>query len=705
MGATQQNHPHEPARIRSQPPLGGNRIEGRQVNLGSPSWRIGVDVGGTFTDVSLLNENTGATFVNKTSTRGDDLVSSVMEGIAAVIALHDVAPADVSYVAAGSTIALNTIIEHSGSKTGLIVTKGFRDVLEIRRTRLPDAPNFNARRPVPLVRRALVAEADERLHASGRVIRKLDEAELRKSVASLVEAGVEALAVSFLHSYANNEHEIAALELISREWPDLFVCASSDIWPEQREYERTLLTVMNAYIGPQMGAYYQTVAERLRELGLTCPVLVTQSNGGMISIAEAARTPVRTILSGPAVGVTGAAKVSIDERPQLFTFDMGGTSADMAIVDDQPLLGTESMVGDYPLFMPAVSIDTIGAGGGSVALRDSQGLLKVGPRSAGAFPGPAAYCRGGTEPTVTDAYLVSGILGERDLLGGAMEISLARAEEAIAPLADSLGLSIKETAEGILRVATANMYASLLPLIARHGVDYTEFTLMPFGGAGPTHGFMLASEVGIRSVMIPPAPGGMCAVGAALTDLQMDFVASGRWSLSDEDGVREVFDGLEQQARVWLDEQNVALDRARMFHTGDMRYAGQSYELTVDMDKGALAASEFHRRYHDVYGYSDDSMPLEVLQLRLLVQVPSSVPGSEHREAADAAPPEPLEHRSVAYLGETILVPVYRREDLVEGLRMRGPAVLTQYDTTTFVTPNFEFWREPVSGNLRGVML
>jgi N-methylhydantoinase A len=674
------------------------------VSNGSQFWRIGVDVGGTFTDVSLLNERTGASFVNKTSTRRDDLVGSVLEGIRAVITEHDVAPADISYVAAGSTIALNTIIEHSGCKTGLIVTKGFRDVLEIRRTRLPDAPNFNARRPVPLVRRALVVEADERLHASGRVIRAIDVAALRKSVASLVEEKIEALAVSFLHSYANPEHEIAALELVHREWPSLYVCASSDIWPEQREYERTLLTVMNAYIGPRMGAYYNTVEQRLRDLGMTCPLLVTQSNGGMISIADAARTPVRTILSGPAVGVTGAAKVSIEEHPRLFTFDMGGTSADMAIVDDQPLLGTESMVGDYPLFMPAVSIDTIGAGGGSVAQRDSQGLLKVGPRSAGAFPGPAAYGRGGTEPTVTDAYLVSGILGEHDLLGGAMQISLARAEAAISGLAESLGLSVQATAEGILRVATANMYASLLPLIARHGVDYTEFTLMTFGGAGPTHGFMLASEVGIRSVMVPPAPGGMCAVGAALTDLQMDFVASGRWSLSEEAGVREVFDSLERQAREWLDAQGVAQDEARMFHTGDMRYAGQSYELTVDMENGALAAGEFHRRYHEVYGYSDDSMPLEVLQLRLLVQVPSKVPGSHESHHAGETAAEPREFRSVAYLGQTFSVPVYRRSDLVEGVRMKGPAILTQYDTTTFVTPNFDFWREPISGNLRGVM-
>ncbi|MBA3621013.1 MAG: hydantoinase/oxoprolinase family protein [Euzebyales bacterium] len=672
------------------------------MTAGPQVWRLGVDVGGTFTDIALLNEATGASAVHKTPTRADDLVGSVIQGIDEVLGETGVAAGDVAYVSAGSTIALNTIIEHSGCKAGLLVTKGFRDVLEIRRTRLPDAPNFNARRPVPLIRRALVVEAEERLHVSGRVLRPLDPATVHDQVATLVDVGVEAIAVSFLHSYVSPVHERLALDVIRTSWPDLFVCASSDIWPEQREYERTLVTVMNAYIGPRMGAYYGHLEQRLRALGMQCPLLVTQSNGGMISIAEAARTPVRTVLSGPAVGVTGAAKVTTDERPKLFTFDMGGTSADMAIVDEHPLLGTESLIGDYPLFMPAVSIDTIGAGGGSIAYRDSQGVLKVGPRSAGAFPGPAAYLRGGTEPTVTDAYLAMGIIGEHDLLGGAMEISRAAAETAIAGLAEQLGLTVEATAEGIIRVATANMYAELLPLIARHGVDYTEFTLMAFGGAGPAHGFMLASEVGIRSVLVPPSPGGMCAVGAALTDLQMDFVASGRWELSDSAAVKATYEELGERARTWLADQGLSEEEARFFRTADMRYEGQSYELTVDMDPGSLSADEFHRRYRDVYGYSDEGTPLEVLQLRLLVKVPSRALDRDAAGGAATARPEPVEQRSVRYLGETISVPVYRRPELPEDVRIDGPAVLVQYDTTTFVTPDFVFWREAGTGNVRG---
>lgn len=671
-------------------------------NAGS-TWRLGVDVGGTFTDVTLVDETTGRSAVHKTPTRGDDLVGSVVTGVEEVLAANAVRPGEVAYVAAGSTIALNTIIEHSGCRAGLVVTRGFRDVLEIRRTRLPDAPSFNARRPVPLIRRAFVVEADERLHASGRVLRTLDEGSLYKQVEDLVDRGIEALAISFLHSYADPVHERAARALVERQWPELFVCASSDIWPEQREFERTLVTVMNAYIGPRMGGYYGRLERRLRDLGLRCPLLVTQSNGGMLSIAEAARTPVRTLLSGPAVGVTGAAKVATEDEARLFTFDMGGTSADMAVVDGQPLLGTESAIGDYPLFMPAVSIDTIGAGGGSVAYRDAQGVLKVGPRSAGAYPGPAAYDRGGTEPTVTDAYLVTGILGEGDLLGGSMQMSRARSEDAVGGLAAELGLTVRRAAEGILRVATANMYAELLPLIARHGVDYTEFTLMAYGGAGPLHGFMLASEVGIGSVLVPPFPGGMCAVGAALTDVQMDFVASGRWDLSDTAAVRATFEQLEGRALRWLDEQGLPDARARFDRTADMRYTGQSYELTVDMDPGALSADEFHRRYRDVYGYSDETTPLEVLQLRLLARVPSATLAGGAGSTASRCAPEPVEQRTVTYRGTSAEVPVYRRGDLADEVRMSGPAILLQYDTTTFVTPEFDFWQEPVSGNVRGV--
>jgi N-methylhydantoinase A len=383
----------------------------------------------------------------------------------------------------------------------------------------------------------------------------------------------------------------------------------------------------------------------------------------------------------------------------VFTFDMGGTSADMSVVDGRPRLGTDSVIGDFPLFMPAVSIDTIGAGGGSIAWVDDHGVLKVGPRSAGAVPGPACYDRGGTDPTVTDVYLLTGIIGEDDLLGGAMRLSRPRAEAAVGGLARRLGRSTAETAEAVLRVATANMYAELLPLIARSGVDHREFVLMPYGGAGPTHAFLLASEVGIPAVLIPPRPGAMCALGAALTDLAMDFVRSGRWSLAETGAIAASFAALEEQADRWLRDQGLATGEAVYERSADMRYEGQSYELTVALD-GTDPAGAFHRRYEQVYSYSDPATPVEVLHLRLLARVPAAR-RARRGAAGGVASPVPVATRTVSHGGASLQVPVYRRADLPAGWRAAGPAVITQYDTTTFVTPEFDVAVD-VHGNLRG---
>jgi N-methylhydantoinase A len=663
-------------------------------------WRLGIDVGGTFTDVTLVDEDGGRMLVHKAPTTRDHLVAGVMQAVDEALRKGALDAGAVAYVAAGSTVALNTIIERSGTEAGLLVTRGFRDVLEMRRTRLPDAPSFEAARPVPLVRRARVAEVDERLDATGRVLRSLDPAHVLDAVQQLVDKGIEALAISLMHAYANPAHELTARDVVAERWPHLFVCTSSQIWPERREYERTLVTVMNAYVGPRMQAYYADLERRLRRRGLSCPILVTQSNGGMLSIHEAIHTPVRTVLSGPAVGVTGAARLAAEaDTERIFTLDMGGTSADMSVVDGRPRLGTESVIGDFPLFMPAVWIDTIGAGGGSIAWIDPHGVLKVGPRSAGAVPGPACYDRGGTEPTVTDVYLLTGILGVSDLLGGAMPLSRRRAEEAVGGLAARLDRTVPEAADAVLRVATANMYAELLPLIARHGVDHRNFVLMAFGGAGPTHAFLLADEVGIPEVLVPPAPGAMCALGAALTDLTMDFVASGRWEVSDDRAIETSFAMLEERARRWLGEQGLAADKAVYERSADMRYEGQSYELTVHLD-GGVSPDAFHRRYEEVYSYADPGSPVEVLHLRLLARVPTarvSIVGA----GTPHAHPAPAEVRAVTHGGAELSVPVYRRQDLPRDWHASGPAIITQYDTTTFVTPQFDISVDSW-GNLRG---
>lgn len=665
-------------------------------------WRIGVDVGGTFTDVVLVEEESGRLVVHKVPTVPEDPVVGVLNGVREALSEANVAPEQIVYFGGGSTLALNTIIERSGIKAGLLVTHGFRDVLELRRTRLPDAPSFEAARPVPLVRRALVREVHERVNADGAVLRPLNRDSVLNGVADMVDAGVEAVAISFLHAYANPKHERTARALVSEQWPDLFVCTSAETWPQKREYERTLITVMNAYVGPTMQRYFRRLEAGLREIGIDCPLLVTQSNGGTMSLADAADAPVRTMFSGPASGVMAGAKITREaDVSRLFTLDMGGTSADIAVVDESPGFSTESQIGDFPFFMPAVAIDTIGAGGGSIAWIDDQGVLKVGPRSAGAEPGPVCYDRGGTEPTVTDAYLVTGIIGADDLLGGAMHLSREKAEGALAALGNEIGLTAVEAGEAIIRIATANMYAEFLPLIARHGVDHRDFALVPFGGAGPTHAFLLATEAGIGRLLIPRTPGVMCALGAALTDLQMDFVRSVQWELTDTATMANAFADLEERANEWLASQGIVSD-VECIRSADMYYQGQSYELTVELPEGLDPAEAFHRRYEQVYGYRDPSSPIEVLQLRLLARVPNPNPNlAPYERPPETDDPQPVEQRRIIYRGDERTVPVYRRSALPPDVRMSGPAILTQYDTTIFVTPDFDFWVD-VWGNVRG---
>jgi N-methylhydantoinase A len=599
-------------------------------------------------------------------------------------------------------LALNTVIQRSGVETGLIITHGFRDILEIRRTRLPDAPSFEAARPIPLVRRALVREVPERVLADGTVLKSLEKDEGAIAAEDLVAKGVKALAVCFLHSYANPKNERIVRDLIANRWPDVFLCTSHEIWPQQREYERALLTVMNAYVGPVMRRYYGRLEEGLREIGIRCPVLVTQSNGGTMSVPDAARVPVRTMLSGPASGVMASVKEAKEERmDHFFTLDMGGTSADMATVDGTPRFSTDSAIGDFPLFMPAIAIDTLGAGGGSIAWVDDQGVLKVGPRSAGAVPGPACYGRGGEEPTVTHAYLFSGIIGLNDLLSGEMELSAERAERALIGLVGRIGLDAQGTAKAVLRVATANMYAEFLPMVARFGVDQREFVLVPYGGAGPTHAFLLADEAGLDRLLIPRTPGAMCALGAALADLQMDFVRSVRASLRDVSSLESTFGELEKEAAAWISGLGIEGERFEYRRSADMRYHGQSFELTVDLSNAVEPTEAFHRHYEQVYGYRDADGSIEVLQLRVLAKAPNPQPGlSNTRAPASVDAPAPADQRRIRYQGNFLSVPVYRRTDLPEGARLSGPAVLTQYDTTVFVTPGFEFWAD-ARGNLR----
>ena len=652
-----------------------------------------MDVGGTFTDLILMDEASGAFVVGKTDSRPERPREAILEGLQGLLDREGVQQQEVRSLVHGTTLGLNTLLQRSGATTGLLITQGFRDVLELRRVRLPGAPSFYAVTPRPLVKRRHVRELDERILANGRVYRPLDPQEAVGKARELQAQGVQALAICLLHAYRNPLHEQEAAQAIREALPDLYVCASSELWPQQREYERALVTTMNATIGPRLREHFASLEQDLRPTR----VLSTKSNGGVMTAQAAARSPAETLLSGPAAGVTAAAHLGkVTGRTRLIAFDMGGTSADISIVDGEVGFSSESQIGDFPLILPAVDVTSIGAGGGSIAWVDPSGVLKVGPHSAGAQPGPACYGRGGTEPTVTDAYVACGLIAPDEFLGGQLSLSRDLARQALARLGQTLALSPEDVASGILRVATAAMYAEFLPLMAQHGVDHRAFALLAYGGAGPTHAFLLAREVGIRTVVVPPSPGTLCALGCLLADLRADFVRTVYAALDDgsRDQLASELTDLETQAHAWLAEQGASNATREIVRWADLRYRGQSFEVPVQLSRGGLPGLTelpelFHARHQAVYGFNDPQAAIEVINLRVQAVGGVAKPDRLTPRPAEGAPSRPPRRRSVLLDGEHLEATVYAREALAPDSRLNGPAIVVQYDTTTFVPPNY----------------
>src|SRR5271163_842416 len=520
------------------------------------AWRIGVDSGGTFTDICLFDETSGRIAVWKVSSTPADPSGAVARGVEEGLAEIAVPASDVSYFGHGTTVATNALIQHRGARTGLITSAGFRDLLEIGRQKRPDLYDLQADKPPVLVDRALRCDVPERLRHDGTVETALDEEAVRDAVRALREAGVKGVAICFLYSFLDSKHEATARRIVAEEFPEAFVCASHEVAPEFREYERLSTTVVNAYLGPIMEFYIRGVADRLNTLGVTATPHLTQSNGGVIGLDTAARLPVRTVLSGPSTGVVGAEVTArlagIDD---LITFDMGGTSTDVALMQGgEARLAREAVVHGYPIKAPMLDIHTVGAGGGSIAYVDSGGLLKVGPRSAGADPGPVCYDRGNTEPTVTDANVVLQTLKPLYLLGGRMKVRQDLSRAAIDRLAAQLGMDTMATAQGILAVVTANMAKAIRVISVQRGHDPRDYTLMAFGGAGPLHAARLARELDIKRVLVPRNPGILCAMGLLLTDLRADF-ATTRLTLLGQAAIMEIagaFDELSVRAEQWF---------------------------------------------------------------------------------------------------------------------------------------------------------
>jgi N-methylhydantoinase A len=664
------------------------------------AWRIGVDSGGTFTDVCLFNDETGVLAVWKVPSTPDDPSLGIAAGVAAGLERVDAPAESITYFGHGTTVATNALIQHRGAKTGLITTDGFRDLLEIGRQKRPDLYDIQVDKPVVLVTRDLRMEVPERIRHDGSVEVPLDRNAVQAAIHALKAAEVEAVAVCFLYGFVSEVHEAIVVWLLEQAFPEAFLSVSHAVAPEFREFERLSTTVVNAYLGPVMRKYIQLLAGRLAASGMVAAPHLTQSNGGVLSFEQAAKLPVRTVLSGPSTGVVGAREVGRQAGyADLITFDMGGTSSDVALLSGgQCRLASEAVIHGYPIKAPMLDIHTVGAGGGSIAFVDGGGLLKVGPRSAGAVPGPVCYGYGATEPTVTDANVVLGTLNPTTLLGGRMPVRRDLAVQAVSVLAERLRLDMMETAQGIVSVVTANMARAIRVISVQRGYDPRDYALLAFGGAGPLHAARLARELEIGRVLVPVSPGILCATGLLLTDLRTDFASTRLTVLDDAAGmvVEDAFATLTARANAWFDSEGISADSRQIVRTVDMRYAGQNYELAIAMQDdlgGAFAAA--HRQ---LYGFAVENEPVQLVTFR--VEASGIVPKAAFSPQPDAGPDAGgaiVGHRRVwlPEAGGFADCPVYERSLLRAGNRFSGPAVIEQMDATTLVLPDMDVRVEP----------
>jgi N-methylhydantoinase A len=665
------------------------------------TWRIGVDSGGTFTDICLFDDATGRLEVWKVPSTPDDpsrgIAVAVEEGVGHVGAEAAV----LGYFGHGTTVATNALIQHRGAVTGLLTTDGWRDLLEIGRQKRPDLYDLQADKPPVLVSRDLRCEVPERVRHDGTVETPLDTEAVRAAARRLRAAGVQAAAVCFLYGFVRPAHEAAARRILAEELPGVFLSTGHEVAPEFREYERLSTVVVNAYLGPVMAAYIRRLGERLAGLGLSVTPHLTQSNGGVIGFEQAARLPVRTVLSGPSTGIVAAQEVGRRAgHADLITFDMGGTSTDVALLKGgECRLASEAVVHGYPIKAPMLDIHTVGAGGGSIAFIDSGGLLKVGPRSAGADPGPVCYDRGNDEPTVTDANIVLQTLNPTHLLGGRMAVRQDLAQAAIGRLAAALGLDPMATAEGILAVVTANMARAIRVISVQRGHDPRDYTLVAFGGAGPLHAARLARELDIARVLVPRTPGIFCALGLLLTDLRADFAATRLVTLGHAAlaVMGDAFAGLRAEAAAWFAAEAIAPAAQQTARSVDMRYAGQNYELPIALPDRPITpatldalATGFAAAHQRLYGFVAEGEPVQLVTFRLAAT--GRVPKAELPRLAEEGPDATsarIGARQVwlAEAGGFVGCPVYDRALLRPGHLLPGPAIVEQMDATTVILP------------------
>lgn len=660
---------------------------------------LGIDIGGTFTDLTLWRADEGRFIALKVPTARHRPASGVVAGLERLTGEFGIRPSDIRYFVHGTTIALNTLIERDGAQLGLIVTRGFRDLLVIQRLRIPTPYNWRTGRPVPLIPRRHVFELTGRLGPDGTEETPIQEKDIDAAIEGARLAGLDGLVVCLMHAYRNPAHERVVGERIRELAPDLVVCCSHEIWPRMREYERALISIMNAYVMPKVDGYLSDLEIRLEQMGLPVRPFITQSSGGVVSAASARRTPVETVLSGPVAGVMGAVHAAnlVGVR-DFITLDIGGTSADVAFVDNStPRISQSEHVADFPLLMPVVGVSSIGAGGGSIVSVDDEGVMRVGPTSAGADPGPVCYGRGGTAPAVTDAFLVGGFLNPETFAGGRLTISVDAARSALQPLGEKLKRDEAGTVEAVVQVAASSIYAELSNLAAKQGLSVRDYALLPFGGAGPLLAGAVAEELGVTKIVVPEAPGTLCSLGALLSDVSKPFVRSIVLPLEEaSDQLAAALANLKQDATAWLSDDAPDLDRQRFDVAADMRYVGQSYEIDVPLDPAWLEAGDmgsiaeaFHRRHRAMFAHADEAAPVEVVDLRLTIVGETSKPPILRIASEGSRPLAPSGHRRVVVCGRFETIPTYLRSELPAGVHFDGPAIVEQSDTTTYVPPRW----------------
>jgi len=665
--------------------------KGLQMSQKDARYRIAIDTGGTFTDVAVARPD-GNIFVWKVPSRPAAPEEAVVQGLTEALDLVGAAPAEVVRLVHGTTVATNTLLTRTGVRVGLVTTAGFRDVLRIGRQTRPSIYDLAARRPSPLVRRAHTWKVTERIASDGSVIAPLDEDEVRRLAGPIREAGCEVVVVSFLNAYVNPAHEERCAAILAEAGVAPRVFPATAACPEMREYERTSTAVLNAYVQPAIAGYVERLERRVGELGLGSRLWMMQSNGGLLSARRACEESVRILLSGPAGGVMGAARwACVLDLPLVVSFDIGGTSADIALIrNGVPDAMTSSEIEGYAIRFPAVDVHTIGAGGGSVVWRDSGGGLRVGPASAGADPGPVCYGRGGSELTVTDAHLLLGRLGRR-LLDGRVPLDDQSARGTLDSFARELGLSPDEAAAGILRVISATMARGARKVSVERGVDIRDCVLMAFGGAGPLHAGDLIRELGMKGAVVPPHPGIASAIGMLDAPVRHDFatnVANPTAHPEDVGRVAAIMDALAARAAAFMREnEGLPEERVVLERLVDARYFGQSYELTIPWhaDIGALRAG-FDAAHEERYLYADPEAVLELVTARVTASA-RLASGEAEAVLPPGSLPQAVGRRNAYFDGVWQDTPVYRRERIPPDCEMAGPLIAEQLDSTIVVLP------------------